>query len=182
MYSSSLSTHRCIRVLHCSEQCCSSSTPRPFSSCAGFTFTTSIDENGFLSVHFSLWCTEISHRVLNARIWRMLKHSNAFIGKKLVEQKGAVTWELSWCSIQTGLPEIQPFLPQNLSHCLSVNTHHVCNHSRTQTSIFAKNFTDFLNVLVGFLSRKVPLMLIIFHFLPTLTKSFASLKHKGTSQ
>ena len=43
MYSSSLSTRRCIRVLHCSKQCCSSSTPRPFSSCAIFTFTTSTD-------------------------------------------------------------------------------------------------------------------------------------------
>ena len=43
MYCSSLSTHRCIRVLHCSKQCYSSSTPRPFSSCATFTFTTSTD-------------------------------------------------------------------------------------------------------------------------------------------
>ena len=39
----SLSTHLCIHVLHCSKQCYSSSTPRPFSSCAGFTFTISTD-------------------------------------------------------------------------------------------------------------------------------------------
>ena len=43
MYSSSLSVHRCIRVLHCSKQCYSSSTPRPFSSCDVFTFTSSTD-------------------------------------------------------------------------------------------------------------------------------------------
>ena len=43
MYSSSLSTHRCIRVLHCSKQCYSTSTPRSFSSCAVFAFTSSTD-------------------------------------------------------------------------------------------------------------------------------------------
>ena len=43
MYSSSLSTHRCICVLHCSKQCYSSSTLRPFSSCAVFAFTSSTD-------------------------------------------------------------------------------------------------------------------------------------------
>ena len=49
-------------------------------------------ENGVPSVHFSPWCTEISHRVLDPRIWRMLKYSNAFTGKKLLEQKGVVSW------------------------------------------------------------------------------------------
>ena len=43
MYSSSLSTHRCIRVLHCSKKRYSSSTPRPCSSCAVFSFTSSTD-------------------------------------------------------------------------------------------------------------------------------------------
>ena len=43
MYSPSLSTHRCILVLHCSKQCYSSSTPRPFSICAVFAFTPSTD-------------------------------------------------------------------------------------------------------------------------------------------
>ena len=52
------------------------------------------------------------------------------------------------------LPEIRLLLPQNLSHRLFVNTHHVCNRSHTHTSIFANIFTDFLNVLVGFLKSK----------------------------
>ena len=178
MYSSSLSTHCCIHVLHCSKQCYSSSTPGPFNSCADFTFTTSTDKNGFPSVHFSLWCTEISHRVPNPRMWKMFKYSNAFIGKKLLEQKGVVSWGIVLKQHPDFvLPEIQPLLPQILSHCLSVNTHHVCNHSHTQTSIFANNFTDFLNVLVGFRSRRVTWMLIIFYYLPTLTKSFVPLKH-----
>ena len=43
MYSYSLSTHCCIPVLHCSKQCYSSSTPRPFSSSAVFAFTSSTD-------------------------------------------------------------------------------------------------------------------------------------------
>ena len=122
MYSSSLSTHRCVHVLHCSKQCYSSSTPGPFSSCAGFTFTTLTDENAFPLVYFSLWCTEISHRVLNPRIWRMFKYSNAFIGKKLLEQKGVVSWGIVLMQHPDFvLPEVQPFLPQGLSHCLSVN-------------------------------------------------------------
>ena len=108
-------------------------------------------ENGFPSVHFSPWCTEISHRVPNPRIWRMLKYLNAFIGKKLLEQKGVVSWGIDLIQHPDFvLPEIQPLPPQNLSHCLSVNTHYVCNHSHTQTSIFANNFTDFLNFLSVF--------------------------------
>ena len=43
MYSPSLSTHRCIRVPHCLKQCYNSSTPRPFSNCAVFAFTSSND-------------------------------------------------------------------------------------------------------------------------------------------
>ena len=138
-------------------------------------------ENGFPSVHFLLWCTEKSHRVLNPWIWRMFKYSNAFIRKKLLEQKGVVSWGIVLMQHPyVVLPEIRPLLPQDLSHCLSVNTHHVCNHSLTQMSIFSNNFTDFLNVLVSFQSRSVTWMLIIFHFLPTLTKSFVPLKHTWT--
>ena len=103
----------------------------------------------------------------------MFKYSNAFIEKKLLEQKGVVSWGIVVMQHRDFvLPEIQSLLPQNLSHCLSVNTHHVYNHSHIQTSIFENNFTDFLNFLVGFRSRMVISMLIIFHFLPTLTKSF----------
>ena len=82
----------------------------------------------------------------------MFKYSNAFIGKKLLEQKGVVNWGIVLMQHPDFvLPEIQPFLPQNLSHSLSlslslsVNTHNVCNHSYTKTSIFANNFTDFVN-------------------------------------
>ena len=101
-------------------------------------------ENGFPSVHFSLWCTEKSHRVLNPQIWRMFKYSNAFIGKKLLEQKGIVRWDIVLMQHPDFvLPEIRPLLPQSLSHCLSVNTNHVYNHSHTLTSIFANNFTYF---------------------------------------
>ena len=103
-------------------------------------------------------------RVLNPRIWRMFKYSKAFIGKKLLEQKGVVSWSIVLMQrTDFFLPEIRPLLPQGLSHCLYVNTHHVCNYSHTQTSIFAKNFTDFQNVLVGFQSRRLTWILIISH-------------------
>ena len=52
-------------------------------------------ENGLPSVHFSLWCTGKSHRMLYPRIWKMFKYSNAFIGKKLLVQKGRC--ELGYC-------------------------------------------------------------------------------------
>ena len=112
----------------------------PFSSCAVFAFTTLTDGKWVPSVHFSLWCTEKCHRVLNPRIWRMFKYSNTFIGKKLLEQKGIVSWGIVLMHYPDFvLPEIRPLLPQDLLLCLSVNTHHVCNHSLTQTSIFANN-------------------------------------------
>ena len=107
--------------------------------------------NGCPSVHLSLWCTEKSHRVLNTQIWRMFKYSNTFIGKKLLKQKDVVSWGIVLMQHPDFiLPDIRLLLPQDLSHCLSVNTHHACNHSLTQTSIIANNFTDFLNFLVGF--------------------------------
>ena len=94
-------------------------------------------ENGFPSVHFSPWCTERSHRVLNLRIWRMFKYSNAFIGKELLEQKSVVSWGIvPMQRPEFVLPEIRPLLPQGLSRCLSVNTNHVCNHSYTLPSLY----------------------------------------------
>ena len=151
MYSSSLSADCCIRVLHCSKQCYSSSTLRPFSSRAVFAFTS------LTAGKWVPFSTEKCHRVLNSLIWRMFKYSNAFIGKKLREQKGVVSWGIVLMQHPDHrldpdfvLPEIWPLLLQGLSHCLSLNTNHVCNHFHTQTSIFANNFTDFLNVLVGF--------------------------------
>ena len=181
MYSSSLSTYLCIRVLHCSKQCYSSSNPRPFSSCAIFAFTSSTDRNGLPSVHFSLWGTEKCHRLPNPWMWRMFKYWNVFIGKKLHDRKGIVSWGIVLMQHPyVVLTEIRPLLPQGLLHSLSVNTHRVCNHSHTQMSIFANNFTDFLNFWVGFRSWRVTWILIIFHFLPTLTKSFVPLKHTWT--
>ena len=86
-----------------------------------------------------------------------VKYSNAFIGKKLLEQKGVVSWGIVLMQHPDFvLPEIRPLLPQYLSHCLCVNTHHICNHSPTQTLLSANNFTVFLNVLVGFQSQRVP--------------------------
>ena len=135
-------------------------------------------ENGFPSVHFSLWSAEKSHRGPNPRIWRMFKYSNAFIGKKLLNRKGAVSWGIGLMQHpDIVLSEIWSLLLQDLSHCLSINTHHVCNNSHTQISIFLNNFAEFLNVLVSFRSRRMTWMLIIFHFLPTLTKYFVPLKH-----
>ena len=140
MYSSSLSTHHNIHLLHYSKQCYSSSTPRPFNSSAVFAFTSSTDGKWAPFSTFSLWCTEKSHRVLNPRIWRMFKYLNKFIGKKLLEQKGVVSWGIVLMQHPDFvLPEIQPLLPQDLLHSLSVNTHHVCRHSHTQTSIFVNN-------------------------------------------
>ena len=181
MYSSSLSTHRFVRILHCSKQCYSSWNPWPFSSCAGFTFTISTDGKW---VPFSTLFTLVyGNKLQGAKSANNedVQIFHVFIGKKLLEQKGVVSWGIVLMQHpHLVLPEIRPLLPQNLSHCLSVNTHHVCNHSHTQTSIFAKNFTDFLNVLVSFGRRRVTWMLIIFHFLPTLTKSFVPLKHMWT--
>ena len=175
MYSSSLSTHRCIRpplfkaVLQLINH-------QAVQQLCRFAFTSSTDGKWVpFNTLFTLVYRKKSQR--NPPIWRMFKYSNAFIGKKLLEQK-----DVSWGIVLMQhpdfvLPDIRPLLLQDLLHCLSVNTHHVCNHSLTQMSIFANNFTDFLNFLVGFQSRSMTWMLIIFHFLPTLTKSFVPVKH-----
>ena len=74
----------------------------------------------------------------------MFKYLNAFIGKKLLEQKGIVSWGIVLMQHPDFvLSEILPLLSQGLSHCLSVNTYHVCNHFHTQTWISANNVTDF---------------------------------------
>ena len=106
---------------------------------------------GSLQYTFHFGEQKKNHRVPNPRIWRMFNYWNAFIGKKLLHRKGVVCWGIVLMQHPyVVLPEIRPLLPQNLSHCLFVNTHHVCNHSHTQASTFANNFTDFLNVLVSF--------------------------------
>ena len=111
-YSSSLSRHRCIHVLHYSKQCYSSSTLRPFSGCAVFALTSSTDGKW---VPFSTLFTLVYRKksqVPNPRIWRMFKYSNPFIGKKLLEQKGLVSWGIVLMQHPDFvLPEIQQFLP-----------------------------------------------------------------------
>ena len=98
---------------------------------------------GSLQYTFHFGVQKKSHRVLNPRLWRMFKYSNAFIGKKLLEQKGVVSWgTVLMQHPDFVLPEIRPLLPQGLSHCLSVNTNYACNHSHTHSSILANNFTD----------------------------------------
>ena len=156
MYSSSLSTHRCIVSSIVQSSAIAHQSPGRSVAVPFLPSPLQLMENGFPSVHFWLWCTEKSHKVLNPQIWRKFKYSNAFIGKKLLEQKGFVSWGIVLMQHPDFvLPEIRPLLPQGLSHCLSVNTNHVCNHFHTQTSIFVNNFTDFLNVLVGFQSQRV---------------------------
>ena len=107
----------------------------------------------------------------------MFKYSNAFIGKKLLEQKGVVSWGIVLMQHPDFvIPEIQPLLPLGLSHCLSVNTNHICSHSNTQTSNFANNFSDFLNVLVGFQSERVTWIVNHLPLLPDPHKIFCSIQ------
>ena len=158
MHSSSLSTHRCIRVLHCSKQCYrpSSSTPRPFRSCAVFAFTSSTDGKWVpFSTLFSLVYRKKSQGAKSANM-EDVQVFECVYWKKCVEQKGVVSWDIVLMQHpDIVLPEIRPLLPQGLSHWLSVNTNHVYNHSHAQTSFFVNNFTDFLNVLVGYQSQRV---------------------------
>ena len=178
MYSSYLSTHCCICVLHCSKQCCSSSSPRTFSSCAVFAFTSSTDGKWVpISTLFTLVYRKESQGAKSVNV-EDVQVFECIYWEETSRAKGVVSWGIVLMQHPDFLlSEIRPLLPQGLSHCLSLNTNHVYNHSHTQTSIFVNNFTDFLNVLVGFRSRRVAWMLIIFHFLPTLTKSFVPLKH-----
>ena len=157
MYSSSLSTHRCIRVLHCSKQCYSSSTLRPFSSCAVSVFTSSTDGKWVpFSTLFTLvyrknsQCAKSANnedvRVFECVYWE--ENSRAKGHCELVHCPDAAS---RLCSSRDSAASSIRFVALSLS----VNTNHVYNHSHTQTSIFANNFTDFLNVLVGFRSRRV---------------------------
>ena len=178
MYSSSLSTHRCIHILHCSKQCNSSSTPRPLSSCAVFALTSSTDGEWVpFSTLFILGYRKKSQGAKSANM-RDVQVFECVYREKTSWPKGRC--ELGHCpnagslccsSIDSAASSARF---ATLSLCYN---HHVCNHSHTQTSIFVNNFTDFLNVLVGFRNRRVTWMLIIFQFLPTLTKSFVLLKH-----
>ena len=183
MYSSSLSTHRCICVLHCSKQCYSSSPRRPFSSCAVFAFTSSTDGKCVpFSTLFTLVYRKKSQGTKSANMedvqvfecvyWEETSRAK---GRCELGHCPDAAWRL--CSFRDSAAS-----STRLSHCLSVKTNLVYNHSHTQTSIFENNFTDFLNFFVGFRSRRVAWVLIVFHFPPILTKSFVPLKHTWTWQ
>ena len=112
MYSSSLSTHRFVRILHCSKQCYSSWNPWPFSSCAGFTFTISTDGKW---VPFSTLFTLVyGNKLQGAKSANNedVQIFHVFIGKKLLEQKGVVSWGIV-------LPVIRALLPQ-ICHTVSL--------------------------------------------------------------
>ena len=101
MYSSSLSTHRCIRVFHCSKQCYSSSTPRPFNSCAVFAFTSSTDGKWFpfstlfILVHNKMCQGAKSVNMEDVQVFECVSW------EETSREKGVVSWGISWCSIQT---------------------------------------------------------------------------------
>ena len=134
MYSSSLSTHRCIRVLHCSKQCYSSSTPRPFSSCAVFAFTSSTDEK---------W---VPFRTLFTLGYRKKSLGEKSANKEDVQvliyiYREETSWPKGRCEVghcpdaasRRCSSRDSAASSARLSHCLSVNTHHVRNHSHTQS-------------------------------------------------
>ena len=175
----SLSTQCCICVFHYSKQCYSSSTPRPFSSCAVFALTSLTDGKW---VPFSTLFTLVYRKKSrNLWIWRMFKYSNAFIGKKLLEQKGVVAGALSWCSIQTLFFQRFGRFFRKICHTVSVLISTMSTiiltlrrRSLRTISLIFWMFWSIFEVEVW------PGLLIIFHFLPTLTKSFVSLKHAWT--
>ena len=181
MYCSSLSTHRCNRVLHCSKLCYSSWTPGRSVAVPFLPSPLQLMKNGFLSVHLSLWCTEKSQRVLNLWIWRMFKYSNAFIGKKLIEKKGVLSWALSWCSIQTLFFQRfgRFFRKVYLTVSLLIPTMSaiILTFRRRTLRTLSLIFWIFWSV---FKVKGWPGLLIVFHLFPTLTKSFVLLKHTWT--
>ena len=179
MFSPSVTTYHHSRVLHCSKQCYSSSTPRPFSSYTVFALTSSTDEK---------WVPFSSLFTFGYRKKSLGAKSANMDDVQILEcaYREETSWpkrccELGHCPDAASRHFSSRYSAASSSRfvelSLSVNTHHVCNHSHTQPSIFANNYTGFLNVLVSFRSQRVTWMLIIFHFLPTLTKSFVPLKH-----
>ena len=140
--------HSCPPLL---KQCYSSSTPRPFSSRVFFAFTSSTDGKWFPSVNFTLVYRKKSQDAKSANMKDV-----QILECVYPDQKGVASWGIVLMQHPfVVFPEIRSLLPQNLSHCLFVNIHHVCNHSHTQTSILLNNLTDFLNVLASFQGPRV---------------------------
>ena len=143
--------HCSIRVLHCSKQCYSSSNSRPFTSCAVFALTSSTDGKW---VPFSTLFTLVyrkkslgakSVNMEDVQVFKCIYWEETSRAKGRCELDHCPDAASRLCSSRDSAAS-----SARLSHCLSVNTSHVCNHSHTQTSNFANNFTDFLNVLLGF--------------------------------
>ena len=111
MYSSSLSTHRCIHVLQCLKQCYSLWTPRQFSSCAIFAFTSSTDGK---------W---VPFSTLFTLVYRKKSQGAKSANMEDVQVFKCVYWEgtsraKGRCELgypDFVLPEIRPLLPQGLS-------------------------------------------------------------------
>ena len=99
MYSSSISIHCCFHVLHCSKQCFSSSTPRPFSSCAVFAFTSLTDGKW---IPFSTLFTLVNRKKSQGAKSANMENVQVFKCIYWEETSRALwAWALSWCSIQT---------------------------------------------------------------------------------
>ena len=102
MYSSSLSTHHFIRVLHCWKQCYSSSSPRPFSSCAVFALTSLTD--GKWVLFSALFTLEYRKKVTGYQIREYEGCSSIgmrLLGRNFLTKRALWAGALSWCSIQT---------------------------------------------------------------------------------
>ena len=141
----------------------SSSSPWPFSSCAVFAFTSSTD--GKLVPFTTLFTLGYKKQGTGCQIseyWGCSSIGMPLLGRNFLIERALWVGALSWSSIQTFFQRFGRFFRK------------ICC---TQTSILANNFTDFLNILVGFQCQRVTWTLIIFHCLPTLTKSFVPLKH-----
>ena len=152
MYSSSLSIHCCIRVLHCSKQCYSSSTPRPFSSCAVFAFTSSTDGKWVpFSTLFTLVYREKSQGAKSANIEDVQVFEYVY-WEETTRAKGRGA--LSWCSIQILFFQIGRFF-RKVCRTVSLLIPTMSAIILILTSSFANSFTDFLNVLVGFQTQRV---------------------------
>ena len=100
MYSPSLSTHRFIHALHCSEQCYSSSTLGPFSSCAVFCLHFIYWwEMSFLQYTFRFG---VQKNVTGCQIYEYEGCSSIgmrLLGRNFLTERELWAGALSWCRI-----------------------------------------------------------------------------------
>ena len=132
MYSSSLSTHCCIRVLHCSKLCYSSSTPRSFSSCAVFAFTSSTDGKcDPFSTYFTLVYRKKSQdaksaNMENVQVFECVYWEETSRAKGRCELGHCPDAASRHCSSSDSAASSARFVA-----VLSDNTNNVCNHSHS---------------------------------------------------